>query len=206
MENQIYCLELLGVVVLAVSGGFQASIKQLDIVGFLVVAAGAGIGGGTLRDLLLYHGPVFWVREPLWIWLTSVVAVLVYFIAPHMERRYAALLWADALGLAAFCVVGAQAALEAGASASVAIFIGTMTAIFGGLIRDVGCSETPLILKKEIYVPAAGAGAAVLVVANALDLPSPVAIAAGVAASFAIRAVALIFGLSLSLSTDVKVR
>ena len=206
MDNPLYCLELLGVVVLTVSGGFQASIKQLDIVGFLVVAAGAGIGGGTLRDLLLYHGPVFWVREPLWIWLTSVVAVLVYFTAPHVERRYAALLWADALGLAAFCVVGAQAALEAGASASVAIFIGTMTAIFGGLIRDVGCSETPLILKKEIYVPAAGAGAAVLVVANALDLPSPVAIAAGVAASFAIRAVALIFGLSLSLSTNVKVR
>ena len=58
MDNPLYCLELLGVVVLAVSGGFQASIKQLDIVGFLVVAAGAGIGGGTLRDLLLYHGPV----------------------------------------------------------------------------------------------------------------------------------------------------
>ena len=165
--------------------------------GFLLVAAAAGIGGGTLRDLLLYHGPVFWVREPLWLWLTSAVAALVYFTAPR-----AALLWADALGLAAFCVVGAQAALEAGASASVAILIGTMTATVGGLIRDVVCSETPLILKKEIYAAAAGAGAAVLVATKAFDLPSPVAVAAGVAASFAIRAVALIFGLSLP--TDVK--
>ena len=207
MNNILYWIELLGVVALAVSGGFQASIKQLDIVGFLVVAAAAGIGGRTLRDLLLYHGPpVFWVREPLWIWLTGAVATLVYFTAPRVERRYAALLWADALGLAAFCVVGAQAALEAGASASAAILIGTMTATFGGLIRDVGCSETPLILKKEIYVAAAAAGAAVLVATKALDLPLPVAIMAGVAASFAIRAMALIFGLSLSLSTDVKGR
>jgi uncharacterized membrane protein YeiH len=198
MDDLLSWLELFGVVVLAISGGLQASIKQLDIVGFLLVAAAAGIGGGTLRDLLLHDGPVFWVREPLWLWLTSAAAVLVYFTAPRMERPSAALLWADALGLAAFCVVGAQAALEAGASASVAVLIGTMTATFGGLIRDVACSETPLILKKEIYVAAAGAGAAVLVAIKALDLPSPVAVAAGVAASFAIRAVALIFGLSLS--------
>ena len=202
MDNPLYWLELFGVVVLAISGGFQASIKQLDMVGFLLVAAAAGIGGGTLRDLLLYHGPVFWVREPLWLWLTSAVAVLVYFTAPHMERRYTALLWADALGLAVFCAMGAHAALEAGTSASVAILIGTMTATVGGLIRDVVCKETPLILKKEIYATAAAAGAAVLVATRALDLSSPVAITAGVAASFAIRAVALIFGLSLS--TNVK--
>ena len=198
MTDFLYWLELFGVVVLAISGGFQASIKQLDIVGFLFVAAVAGIGGGTLRDLLLYHGPVFWVRDPLWIWLTSAVAALVYFIAPRVERRYAALLWTDALGLAAFCVVGAQAALEAGASASVAILMGAMTATIGGLMRDVVCSETPLVLKKEIYVTAAGAGAAVLVATKALELPSSVAVATGVATSFAIRAVALIFALSLS--------
>jgi uncharacterized membrane protein YeiH len=204
MDNLLYWLELFGVVVLAISGGFQASIKQLDIVGFLLVAAAAGIGGGTLRDLLLYHGPVFWVREPLWLWLTSAVAVLVYFIAPHMERRYAALLWADALGLAVFCAMGAHAALEAGASASVAVLMGTMTATVGGLIRDVVCTETPLLLRKEIYAMAAGVGAAVFVATKALDLPSLVAIAAGVAASFAVRAVALIFGLSLS--TDVKAK
>jgi uncharacterized membrane protein YeiH len=67
MDDLLSWLELFGVVVLAISGGLQASIKQLDIVGFLLVAAAAGIGGGTLRDLLLYDGPVFWVREPLWV-------------------------------------------------------------------------------------------------------------------------------------------
>jgi uncharacterized membrane protein YeiH len=197
MNNLLYWLELFGVVVLAISGGFQASIRQLDITGFVLVAAVTGIGGGTLRDILLYHGPVFWVRELLWLWLTISVAVLVYFTAPFVERRSAVLLWADALGLAALCVVGAQAALDAGASASIAILIGTMAAISGGLIRDLVCSETPLIRQKEIYVAAAAAGAAVLVAVRALDLPSPVAVAGGVAVSFAIRAVALIFGLSL---------
>jgi uncharacterized membrane protein YeiH len=198
MSNFLYCLELFGVVALAISGSVQASIKQLNIVGFLLVAAVAGIGGGTLRDLLLYRGPVFWVREPLWLWLTSAVGALVYLTAPRVERRCAALLWTDALGLAVFCVIGAQAALSAGASASVAVLMGTMTATFGGLIRDVVCAETPLILKKEIYATAAAAGAAVLVATEALELPSPVAVAAGVATSFVIRAVTLIFGLSLS--------
>lgn len=197
MHDLLYWLDLFGVVVFAVSGSLTASRKQLDIVGFLFVAAVTGIGGGTLRDLLLDRGPVFWVREPLPLWLTSAVAVLVYFTASRVERRYTALLWADALGLAVFCVMGAQAALTAGASASVAVLMGTMTATFGGLIRDVVCTETPLILRKEIYATAAGAGAAVLVTAEALDLPPPVAVATGVAASLAIRAVALIYGLSL---------
>src|SRR3954454_23689642 len=92
-------------------------------------------------------------------------------------------------GLAVFCVMGAQTALEAGASASVAILMGTMTATFGGLNREAVCLETPLILKKEVYATAAGAGAAVLVVAKALDLSPPVAVAVGVATSFAVRAV-----------------
>jgi len=197
MHQLLYWLDLFGVAVFAISGSLTASRKQLDIVGFLFVAAVTGIGGGTLRDLLLDRGPVFWVREPLSLWLTSAMAVLVYFTASRVERRYAALLWADALGLAVFCAMGAQTALAAGTSASVAILMGIMTATFGGLIRDVVCMETPLILRKEIYATAAGAGAAVLVVAETLDLPPPIAVAAGLATSFAIRALALIFRLSL---------
>lgn len=200
MDDLLYWLELFGVIVLTISGGFQASIKQLDIVGFVFVTVAIGIGGGTLRDLLLYHerGPVFWINEPLWLQLTSAVAVLVYYTAPRIERRYTVMLWADALGLAVFCAMGAHAALEVGTSASAAILIGTMTATVGGLIRDVVCRETPLILKEEIYAAAAAAGAAVLVVAKTLALSSSAAVAAGVTAAFTIRAVALVFALSLS--------
>jgi uncharacterized membrane protein YeiH len=135
-------------------------------VGFLLVAAVAGLGGGTLRNLLLYRRPVFWVREPLWLWLTSAIGGLVYFIVPRVERRCAVLLWTDALGLAAFCGIGAQAALSAGASATVAVVIGIMTATFGGLIRDGVCEQTPIILKEEIYAAAAATGATVLMDLN----------------------------------------
>lgn len=197
MAELLYVLDLVGVVVFAVSGGLEAARKELDPVGFLFLAAVTGIGGGTLRDLLLDRGPVFWVTQPQYLWLTSAAGFAVFFTASYVERRRAVLLWADAVGLAVFSVLGAQTTLDAGAGASVAILMGTMTATFGGLIRDVVCGETPLILKKEIYATAAAAGAAVLVLLQALGLPGPVAAGAGLAVAFAIRGTALVFGLSL---------
>jgi uncharacterized membrane protein YeiH len=193
----LFWLDLFGVAVFAASGALEAARKQLDLVGFLFVAAVTGIGGGTLRDLLLDRGPVFWVHEPLYLWLTSAAALLTFVVAPHLQRRAAVLLWADAAGLAAFSVIGAQTALDAGAGPAVAVLMGTMTATFGGLIRDVVCTETPLILRREIYATAAAAGAAVLVAGAALGLPDPLAAAAGLALAFATRAVGLVFGLSL---------
>jgi uncharacterized membrane protein YeiH len=197
MDQLLFWLDLVGVAVFAVSGGLTAARKQLDLVGFLFVAAVTGIGGGTLRDLLLDRGPVFWVQQPFYLWVISVAAVLTFFVAPHVERRYAALLWADAVGLAVFSVLGAQTALSVGAGATVAVLMGTMTATFGGLIRDVVCTETPLILRKEIYATAAAAGAAVLVALEAVGAPAPVGAALGMAVAFATRATALVFGLSL---------
>ena len=181
----------------AVSGALEAARKQLDIVGFLFVAAVTGIGGGTLRDVLLDRGPVFWVHEPIYLWVTSIAAVATFLIAPHIQRRAVALLWADALGMAVFCVLGARTALDAGAGPAVAVLMGTMTATFGGLIRDVVCTETPLLLKREIYATAAAAGAALLVAGEALGLPVQLATGLGLALAFAIRALALGYGLSL---------
>jgi uncharacterized membrane protein YeiH len=90
MHQLLYWFDLFGVAVFAVSGSLTASRKQLDIVGFLFVAAVTGIGGGTLRDLLLDRGPVFWVREPLSVWLTSAAAVLVYFTASRWGSPFSA--------------------------------------------------------------------------------------------------------------------
>jgi uncharacterized membrane protein YeiH len=197
MTQLLYVLDLVGVVVFAISGGLEAARKQLDPVGFLFLAAVTGIGGGTLRDLLLDRGPVFWVAQPEYLWLTSAAALAVFFTASHVERRRAVLLWADAAGLAVFSVLGAQTALDAGAGPSVAILMGIMTATFGGLIRDVVCGETPLVLKKEIYATAAATGATVLVLLEALGLPGPVAAGIGLVGAFAIRGLGLVFGLSL---------
>ena len=197
MDGLLYWLDLCGVAVFAVSGALEAARKQLDIVGFLFVAAVTGIGGGTLRDVLLDRGPVFWVHEPIYLWVTSIAAVATFLIAPHIQRRAVALLWADALGMAVFCVLGARTALDAGAGPAVAVLMGTMTATFGGLIRDVVCTETPLLLKREIYATAAAAGAASLVAGEALGLSVQLATGLGLALAFGVRALALGYGLSL---------
>lgn len=175
----------------------MASRKCLDPVGFALIATITGIGGGTLRDLLLGQ-PVFWLSQPHYVGLCVAVAIMVYFAAPFVEYRYRLLLWADAVGLSLFSVLGAKQAVLAGSGISIAIVMGLLTATFGGLIRDVLCSEIPLILRKEIYATAALCGAAVYSALQlAVGLPPFVAEGCGVACCFAVRALGLRCGLSL---------
>lgn len=190
-------LDLAGVFVFAISGALTASRKELDIVGFMVVAAVTGIGGGTLRDVLLDVGPVYWISRPIYIYVTTAAAVLVFFTAHLVESRYRLLLWADAIGLALFCVTGTEVAIRAGAPPAVAILMGTMTATFGGLLRDVICNETPIVMRREIYLTAAAIGAAAVVSLELLGLPHPVPAVAGFALALAIRSAALLLDLSL---------
>ena len=156
MSTMIYVLDLIGVAVFAVSGALTASRKQMDIIGFALIATVTGIGGGTIRDLVLDRGAVFWVRQPEYLWLCSGVALLVFFVAHRLEsRRFRWLIWADAMGLALFAVIGASVANNLGAPPAVAVLMGVMSASFGGIIRDVLCAEIPLILRREIYITAA---------------------------------------------------
>lgn len=197
MHGFVFWLDLLGVAVFAASGALTASRKQLDIVGFALLAAVTGIGGGTLRDLLIGRLPVFWVKEPAYIAVTTAVAMLVFFTAHRLESRFRVLLWLDAMGLALFCALGAQTALLWGVTASVAVLMGTMTATFGGLIRDIVCAEVPLVLRHEIYVTAAALGAAVFVLLSQVGIPAGASLVAAAAACFALRGLALWFGWSL---------
>lgn len=192
-----FWLDATGVFVFALSGALTASRKELDIVGFLLVATVTGIGGGTLRDLLLGRDPVFWIAQPEYLYVTAAAAVLVYFTAHLVERRYPILLWAAAVGLALFAVLGARIALLTGTGPVVAVVMGVMTATMGGLIRDVLCGERPLILAKEIYATAAFAGAAVTVGLLALAIPGVVAEAAGLATALLIRGAGIAFGLAI---------
>ncbi len=149
----------------AASGALAASRKQLDPVGFVLIACITAFGGGTLRDVLLDR-PVFWLAEPAMVALAAAVALVVFFTAHLLERRFVVLLWADAVGLALFAGLGAEAALGFGASAWVAVLMGVVTATMGGVIRDIVCAELPLILRKEIYATAAALGAAGFVLAD----------------------------------------
>ena len=197
MEQWIAWLDLCGVAVFAASGALTASRKQMDIVGFCLIATVTGIGGGTVRDLLLGQGAVYWITQPAYVLICISVGVLMFFTAPYIEFRYRVLLWADAAGLALFCVTGAQKALEVTNSLPVSVIMGVMTATFGGIIRDVLCAEVPLMLRKEIYATAAAAGA-LGYIALVLSGVAPVwAQLAGFGAAFVIRAVGIAFGVSL---------
>ncbi len=159
----------------------------MDLIGFGLMASLTGIGGGTLRDLLLDR-PVFWIETPFAVGVCLAVATIVYFTAHIIQRRYILVLWADAIGISAYSVMGAEVALRTGTNELVAIVMGIMTATFGGLARDVVCQETPLILRKEVYATCALLGAAVYVGADAIGISGTWAALAGFVAAFALRA------------------
>jgi uncharacterized membrane protein YeiH len=191
--NPILLLDYAGVAVFAATGALAASRKQLDIIGFLFLASVTGIGGGTFRDLIL-GAPVFWVRNPDYVLICAVIAVLVFFTAHMVESRYKLLLWLDALGLSLFSAMGAAKGMAATGSPTVAVVTGMLTATLGGILRDLLAGEPSVLLRPEIYVTAAMAGAAVFTLADVAGAPLPVSALLAFAAAFIVRAGALKFG------------
>ncbi len=196
MQTFIFIMDIMGVIVFAASGALVASRKAMDIVGFGLMASLTGVGGGTLRDLLLDR-PVFWISDPLPVWICLGIATLIFFSAHIIQRRYLVLLWADAIGIALYGVMGAELARQSGAGPLVAIVMGMMTASFGGLIRDVICNETPLILGKEVYATAAALAAAVHIGLSTFGVPFEISIFSGIGAGFLLRAAGIAKGLAL---------
>jgi uncharacterized membrane protein YeiH len=170
MESWFHWIDLAGVAVFAISGTLMAYKKQMDGFGVIVLASVTAIGGGTLRDMIL-DLPVFWVNDPSFFYVIILAALLTIVwlrISHRFPLRY--LLVADAIGLAFFNVMGMQKALAYGASPFVAIALGTMTGVFGGLIRDVICREVPLVLKGELYATTCIIGGAMYLTAQFFGL------------------------------------
>ena len=190
-------LDWLGVIVFAISGALVASRKQMDLIGFALLGTVAGIGGGTLRDLLLGQLPVFWVREPAYLVTCVFVSGIVFLTAHIPQSRYRLLLWVDALGLALFAVSGAERALLVGLGPVVAVSMGVITATFGGILRDVLGAQRPVVLSREVYVTAALLGALVFVTLSSLGFSREAALGVGFAAGFALRGAALHWDWSL---------
>ncbi|MDR5653116.1 trimeric intracellular cation channel family protein [Ruixingdingia sedimenti] len=191
-------LELASVFVFALTGALAASRAQLDLVGFVFLASLTAVGGGTLRDLVLGQGAVFWVARPQMIGLAAIAAVIVFFTAHLLESRYRALLWLDACALAVAVPAGVGVALAQGQGWPVLLMMGVATGCFGGLMRDVVCNEVPLVLRAgELYVTAAFAGALAAVLALAAGLDQRAALIACAAVTLALRAGSLVFGWKL---------
>lgn len=197
MHTFISVLDIMGVMVFAATGALVASRKEMDLIGFGLMACLTGVGGGTLRDVLLDR-PVFWIADPLPIAVCLAMATLLFFTAHIIQRRYIVLLWADAVGIALYGVMGAELAQLSGAGPLVALVMGMMTATFGGLLRDVVCGEMTLVLRKEVYVTAAALAAATHIGISALaDVSTEISMLAGMATGFSLRALGIIKGLSL---------
>lgn len=163
MGELLYWLDLFGIIVFSLSGALMAGRYKLDPFGVVVLAAVTAIGGGTIRDLVL-QTPVFWIVQPYYLYIIVATAILTIIIIRRPKRipkRF--LLIADAFGLALFAVVGTQKALLLGAPPSVAIVMGLITGVAGGMIRDVLCNVIPMILRQEIYALAAMLGGSLFV-------------------------------------------
>lgn len=203
MDSVLHALDLAGVAVFAVSGALAAGRKRMDVFGVLVLATVTGIGGGTLRDLVLGTRPVFWIAEPAYLAMCALAALATVATRSLWASLRGPLLVADALGLALFCVLGTQKALAVQVSGPVAVVMGVMTGVAGGMLRDVLSGEVPLVLRREIYATAALAGAAVYWLAARAGAPTPVPVLLGMTTALGLRLAALRFGLSLPIFEGV---
>jgi uncharacterized membrane protein YeiH len=192
----VQLFDVLAAVVFAVSGALVASRKGLDVMGFMWLAVITGVGGGTVRDLIL-DVPVFWVQQPVYVSACLVTAVVMHFVAPLVESRYKTLLWFDAFGLALVTVAGTAKALDVAAPALVAIAMGAVTGSVGGIIRDTLGHEPSVLLRHEIYVTASVLGACTYAGLNGLGLDRLAAMIAGFLVTFSVRGLAIRFGWSL---------
>lgn len=187
----MFWLDWFGVAVFATTGALAASRKQMDLVGFIMLGTVTGIGGGTIRDAILGNLPVFWIADPRYLITCVAVSGAAFFLAHIPQSRYRLLLQFDAVGLAAFAVIGTETALAAGAVPVVAIAMGVITATFGGIIRDVLGGESPAILRREIYVTAALLGASLFVVLLSAGLDRSSSLFCGFVVALAVRLGAL---------------
>jgi uncharacterized membrane protein YeiH len=198
VDQIVYVSDMFGTAVFAFSGVLVAGRLRMDAFGVLVLAAVTAIGGGTIRDMILGATPVFWVRDTLYIWVILLTALLGMWLVRLPKRLpWYVLPVADAFGLALFTVIGAQKALHFGASGLIAVLMGTMTGVAGGMIRDVLAREIPMVLQKEIYATACILGGIVYTVALECSLDRVLAMFISMAVVFGLRVAAIYWHLSL---------
>jgi len=188
-------LDYAGVTVFALTGALAAARDRQDIITFWFFAVVTGIGGGTLRDLLI-GAPVFWIGDATYLGIGLAAALIVWFAAPYLERAKT-LIWLDAVGLATYAVIGAAKALSLGVDPFVSVAMGVLTACFGGVIRDVLAGQPSALLKREITISAALLSAGGFVVLNLLGVPPLWAGVIGTVAGFGLRAGAIHYGWAL---------
>jgi len=195
--NGTILFEIVGTLAFALSGLIEAARKKLDLVGMAMVSGLAAFGGGTLRDVLLDRRPFFWFENDIWVWIIITICLgsLLFMRSRHLEPTERAMQWPDAIGLGAFTAGGTQLALNAGVPAVISVIMGVLTAIFGGVLRDIVVNEIPKAFSDHIpYAVIAFTGGWVVVGLGVLNVEAFIAVAVGAVFTIALRVAALLFG------------
>lgn len=186
----IYGLGLAASVVCALTGVLVARDKGVDLFGALMAGVATSLGGGTVRDLLLGR-KVFWMADETYLWVSFVTALLTFVVTRIRHLPENLFLIPDAIGLALFAIVGTQVALDWNMPWLTASMLGVVTAVFGGLLRDIMINQVPLVFTSELYATAAWIGAMTLIVLNSFGMESTLAAWIGILVCMSVRLIAI---------------
>ena len=195
--NLLDLFDFIGTAVFAVTGALAAGNKRMDIFGVVVLGGVTALGGGTLRDVILGVHPVFWVADTSYLWVAALAAVITFFSSRYWTLHKTTLLYADALGLATFTVIGFQRGYQETGLYSVGIVMGVVTSVVGGMVRDALAGDIPLILRREIYASASLCGALLYALLWSLAVPNLFAALAAALITLGIRVAAIRRNVSL---------
>lgn len=200
LSTLLITLEAVGVLAFALSGIIEAARKHFDLVGVVMVGFIAAFGGGTLRDVLLDRRPFFWVEQEFWVWVLIGIGVALpfFFKSRHIELTEKAMLIPDAVGLGAFAAGGTHIALQMQVSPLIAVLMGVITAVVGGVLRDVLVNEVPRAFHDhQPYAVIAFAGGWLVVLLSFIGTPESVDVLVAAVLMIAVRLLAVKFGWEL---------
>ncbi|PHS70199.1 MAG: hypothetical protein COB23_03545 [Methylophaga sp.] len=194
--NNLYWITLLAVIVSSASGVLKAGAKKFDLFGVIIIAVATGLGGGSLRDMLLDR-PVFWIQDQVFFIASIASAVVIFFAARLFTISPRYFLIADAAGLATFGVAGTLVSLMVGAPALTASFMGVMTGAMGGVFRDILCTEQPVVFSSSLYATVSWIGSLIFIGLLYLDIDITISAIISGSAIFVSRLLAIHYNISL---------